>query len=52
MTINELRPYYIRAHDVLGLGEFSYIPENIGSALGFKTFPFDRNDTRNDGFPI
>ena len=39
---NELHPYYIRAHDVLGLGEFSYIPENIGSALGFKTFPFDK----------
>lgn len=39
---NELRPYYIRAHGVLGLGEFDYSPENIGSALGFKTFPFDR----------
>ena len=39
---NELRPYYIRAHGVLGLGEFDYIPENIGSALGFETFPFDR----------
>jgi len=40
---NELRPYYIRAHGVLGLGEFDYTPENIGSALGFETFPFDRN---------
>jgi len=39
---NELRPYYIRAHDVLGLGEFDYSPENIGSALGFETFPLDR----------
>jgi choline dehydrogenase-like flavoprotein len=39
---NELHPYYIRAHDVLGLGKFEYIPENIGSALGFETFPFDR----------
>jgi len=39
---DELRPYYIRAHDVLGLGEFDYTPENIGSALGFETFPFDR----------
>jgi len=39
---DELRPYYIRAHGVLALGEFDYVPENIGSALGFKTFPFDR----------
>jgi len=39
---NELRPYYIRAHGVLGLGEFDYVPENIGSDLGFETFPFDR----------
>ena len=39
---NELHPYYIRAHDVLGLGEFSYVPETIGSDLGFKTFPFDK----------
>jgi choline dehydrogenase-like flavoprotein len=38
---NELRPYYVRAHDVLKLGEFDYDPEIIGSALGFETFPFD-----------
>ncbi len=38
---NELRPYYIRAHGVLGLGEFDYTPENIGLTLGFETFPFD-----------
>ena len=38
---NELRPYYIRAHGVLGLGEFDYALENIASALGFETFPFD-----------
>ena len=37
-----MRPYYIRAHGVLGLGEFDYVPENIGSDLGFETFPFDR----------
>src|SRR4029078_6275169 len=35
-------PYYIRAHDVLGLGKFEYAPENIGSDLGLKTFPFDK----------
>jgi choline dehydrogenase-like flavoprotein len=39
---NKLRPYYIRAHGVLGLGDFDYTPENIGAALGFETFPFDR----------
>ena len=39
---NELHPYYIRAHGVLGLGEFDYTPETIGLALGFATFPFDR----------
>ena len=39
---NELHPYYIRAHDVLGLGEYNYAPENIASALGFKLFPFDK----------
>jgi choline dehydrogenase-like flavoprotein len=38
----ELHPYYIRAHEVLGLGEYSYAPDNIGSALGFKIFPFDK----------
>jgi choline dehydrogenase-like flavoprotein len=39
---NELRPYYIRAHDVLGLGKFEYVPEKIGSELGFELFPFDK----------
>ena len=39
---NELRPYYIRAHDVLSVGYFDYDPEIIGSALGFDTFPFDK----------
>jgi len=39
---NELHPYYIRAHGVLELGEFDYTPEKIGSALGFKVFPFDQ----------
>ena len=39
---NELHPYYIRAHGVLGLGKFDYGTESIASALGFETFPFDR----------
>ena len=39
---DELLPFYVRAHDVLGLGEFDYDPEKIGSTLGFKTFPFDK----------
>ncbi len=38
---NEVRPYYLRAHGVLELGEFDYSPENIASVLGFETFPFD-----------
>ena len=41
-SYNELRPYYVRAHDVLRLGEFDYDPEKIGSALAFETFPFDK----------
>ena len=39
---NELRPYYVRAHDVLRIGEFDYDPQKIGSTLAFETFPFDR----------
>jgi choline dehydrogenase-like flavoprotein len=39
---NELHPYYIRAHDVLELGKYSYAPEDIASALSFKIFPFDK----------
>jgi len=39
---DELRPYYARAHDVLGIGEFDYDPKVIGSTLGFETFPFSQ----------
>ncbi len=38
---DELRPFHVRAHDVLGLGEFDYDPESVGAKLGYKTFPFD-----------
>ena len=41
-SYNLLRPYYVRAHEVLRIGEFDYDPEKIGSALGVETFPFDR----------
>jgi choline dehydrogenase-like flavoprotein len=39
---NELHPYYIRAHEVLRLGEFEYDSEKIGFALGLARFPFDK----------
>ena len=34
-----LRPYYVRAHSVLGIGEFDYDPKHI-RLTGFETFPF------------
>ncbi len=37
----ELRPYYVRAHEILGLGEFDYKPERAARDLGFDLFPFD-----------
>src|SRR6185436_5632259 len=42
-----LLPYYVRAHEVLGLGEFDYDVEKIGSTLGYKTFPFDRTKIKS-----
>jgi choline dehydrogenase-like flavoprotein len=39
---NELHPYYIRAHEVLRLGDFNYDFEKISSALGLAYFPFDK----------
>jgi choline dehydrogenase-like flavoprotein len=36
-----LRPYYERAHEVLGLGAFDYRPETAAAELGFDLFPFD-----------
>ena len=41
-SYNQLRPYYVRAHEVLRIGEFDYDPEKIGSTLEVETFPFDR----------
>jgi choline dehydrogenase-like flavoprotein len=41
-SYQELRPYYVRAHDVLGIGEFDYDAEKIGAALGLESFPFDK----------
>jgi choline dehydrogenase-like flavoprotein len=38
---DELCPYYSRAHDVLGLGEFNYDSNAIGSDLRLQEFPFN-----------
>jgi choline dehydrogenase-like flavoprotein len=41
-SYQELRPYYVRAHNVLRIGEFDYNAEKIGAALGLESFPFDK----------
>lgn len=43
-NLAELLPYYKRAHDTLGLGDFNYDALAIAKELGLRTFPF--NSTR------
>lgn len=39
--IEELHPYYERAHEIIGLGPYNYDPVDIAERLGYKLFPFD-----------
>jgi len=41
MTWEQLLPFYRRAHDVIGLGEFDYDPGRLSVKLGKALFPFD-----------
>jgi choline dehydrogenase-like flavoprotein len=38
---DDLDPYYVRAHAILGLGEFDYDAKRLSAALGKRMFPFD-----------
>lgn len=40
-TLDELQPYYLRAHDRLSLGDYDYDPSTVSKALGLPLFPFD-----------
>src|SRR5262249_6272561 len=46
-SYSELYPFYVRAHDVLGLGSFDYDPAQFGLALGLNTFPFDERKIKS-----
>ncbi|MBI3795839.1 MAG: GMC family oxidoreductase [Deltaproteobacteria bacterium] len=41
ITWTQLLPFYRRAHDVIGLGEFDYDPSHLSAKLGKALFPFD-----------
>jgi choline dehydrogenase-like flavoprotein len=37
----DLEPYYLRAHDIVRLGEFDYDPVRTAAAMDMSLFPFD-----------
>lgn len=39
--IEEMHPYYERAHKIIGIGPYDYAPKPVASKLGYKLFPFD-----------
>lgn len=39
--IEELHPYYARAHQIIELGPYDYDPQPVAKRLGYKLFPFD-----------
>lgn len=41
ITWTQLLPFYRRAHEVIGLGEFDYDPQRLSAQLGKALFPFD-----------
>lgn len=41
ITWAQLLPFYRRAHDVIGLGEFDYDASRLSARLGRPLFPFD-----------
>ncbi|MGW8227268.1 MAG: GMC oxidoreductase [Gammaproteobacteria bacterium] len=43
----DLDPYYQRAHEIIGLGEFNYNAQSIAESLGANLFPFDQSKVEN-----
>ncbi len=43
ITRKQLDPYYRRAHQIIGIGEYNYNPATLSLQIGKKIFPFDHS---------